>query len=134
MVLIMCSWINHSLLYLEHQEEPEEVKRLLVSPEFPVFEVDESKVLPETSDVYFPARLCVAQLSGTSTGTNARRRGLSLRTFLDYEFPLPSMSVQEQLGQIIDKQCPLSKIQAKTVAELDVLLSPALDKAFERGL
>jgi type I restriction enzyme S subunit len=113
---------------------PKECDGLMVSPEFPVFEVDESKVLPETLDVYFRTASVWPQLSGTSTGTNVRRRRLNPKTFLDYEFPLPSMAAQKQLREITDKLNPLKMVQAETAAELDALLPSVLDRAFKGRL
>ena len=113
---------------------PKECDGLVVSPEFPVFEVDESKVLPETLDVYFRTASVWPQLSGTSTGTNVRRRRLNPKTFLDYEFPLPSMAAQEQLRVITSKLNRLKRIQTETAAELDALLPSVLDRAFKGRL
>ena len=48
----------------------------VVSPEFPVFEVKEDKVLPETLDVYFRTPQIWELVAGISTGTNVRRRRL----------------------------------------------------------
>jgi len=113
---------------------PKECDGLVVSPEFPVFDVDASKVLPETLDVYFRTASVWPQLSGTSTGTNVRRRRLNPKTFLDYEFPLPPMTVQEQLRVITSKLNPSKKMQAETAAELDALLPSVLDRAFRGEL
>ncbi len=113
---------------------PKECEGLVVSPEFPVFEVDESKVLPETLDVHFRTASVWPQLWGTSTGTNVRRRRLNPKTFLDYEFPLPPMAVQEQLHEITGKLKPMKKLQAETAAELDALLPSVLDRAFKGEL
>ncbi len=113
---------------------PQECDGLVVSPEFPVFEVDESRVLPETLDVYFRTPSVWPQLSGTSTGTNVRRRRLNPKTFLDYEFPLPTMAVQQHLREITGKLGSLKQLQDETAAELDALLPSVLDRAFKGQL
>lgn len=113
---------------------PPECDGLVVSPEFPVFEVDQSRVLPETLDVYFRTPTVWPILSGTSTGTNVRRRRLNPKDFLDFQFPLPSMSTQRQLRDIKARVDVLKRLQAETTAELDALLPRVLDKAFQGEL
>ena len=110
---------------------PKECDGLVVSPEFPVFTVDESRVLLETLDVYFRTPSVWPQISGTSTGTNVRRRRLHPKTFLDYEFPLPPMTVQELLREVTVKLGPLKKMQDETAGEIDALLPSVLDRAFK---
>lgn len=76
---------------------PAECDGMVVSPEFPVFEVDEQRVLPEVLDVYFKDPAVWPKLQGSSTGTNVRRRRLNPKDFLAFEFPLPPMPVQRRL-------------------------------------
>lgn len=109
---------------------PMECDALVVSPEFPVFEVNESLVLPETLDAYFRTPSVWPQLSGTSTGTNVRRRRLNPKTFLDYEFPLPSMTVQRQIREVARQLAPLRKLQSETEKELEAMIPSILDRAF----
>jgi hypothetical protein len=59
---------------------------------------------------------------------------LNPKTFMDYDFPLPPMAVQEQLREISGKVYPLNKLQDETAAELDVLLPSVLDRAFRGEL
>ena len=56
---------------------PADCDGLMVSTEFPVFEVDESRVFPEVLDVYFRTPSIWPALAGASTGTNVRRRRLN---------------------------------------------------------
>jgi type I restriction enzyme S subunit len=79
---------------------PPECDGLVVSSEFPVFEIDQSKALPETLDVYFRTPFIWPILAGTSSGTNVRRRRLNPKDFLAFEMPLPSMSTQRRLREV----------------------------------
>ncbi len=113
---------------------PPECDGLVVSPEFPVFEINPERVLPETLDVYFRTPLVWPILSGVSTGTNVRRKRLNPSDFLAFKFPLPSMQKQQQLRRIKQKVDILKSTQAKTSEKLDTMLPSILDKAFKREL
>ncbi len=110
---------------------PEECDGLVVSTEFPVFEVREDLVLPEVLDVYFRNPAVWPELSGASTGTNVRRRRLNPVDFLNYKFPLPSRSVQAILRNVRAEVDALKRLQAATSLELDALLPSILDRAFK---
>lgn len=109
---------------------PPECDGLVVSPEFPVFEIDQRRVLPETLDVYFRTPAVWPMLSGASTGTNVRRRRLHPADFLALEILLPPMAVQQKLRQVRAKVDVVRRWQAETAAELDALLPSVLDRAF----
>jgi type I restriction enzyme, S subunit len=113
---------------------PPECDSLVVSPEFPVFEVDQTCVLPEVLDVYFRTPSVWPLLADTSTGTNVRRRRLHPSNFLAFEMPLPPMSAQERLREVragINKIRPLKK---EVATELDALMPAILDRAFKGEL
>lgn len=113
---------------------PQECDGLFVSPEFPIFEVLEDRVLPETLDVYFRTPSVWPLIAGESTGTNVRRRRLNPKDFLAYKIPLPTMQTQLRLRQVMQKIDSLKRIQAETAAELDAMLPSILDKAFRGDL
>jgi type I restriction enzyme S subunit len=79
---------------------PEGCEGLVVSTEFPVFEVDRGRVLPEVLDVYFRTPSVWPKLSGASTGTNVRRRRLNPDDFLRHRMPLPSFATQARLRDV----------------------------------
>jgi len=107
---------------------------LVVSPEFPVFTVNEDRVLPEVLEVYFQMPEIWPSLSGSSTGTNVRRRRLQPSEFLAISFPLPPMDVQHRLRDVLAR-LRLARIeQEEMAAELDALLPSALDRAFRGQL
>ncbi|MBI1390609.1 MAG: restriction endonuclease subunit S [bacterium] len=113
---------------------PPECDGLVVSTEFPVFEIDTNKVLPEVLDVYFRSPEVWPQLSGTSTGTNVRRRRLKPADFLQFRIPLPSRQIQFQLREIKTRMAAMRKDAESIMTELDALLPSALDKAFKGEL
>jgi type I restriction enzyme S subunit len=113
---------------------PAECVGYVVSPEFPVFRVNQQRVLPEVLDFYFKTPTVWPVVSGISTGTNVRRRRLNPTRFLDYDFPLPPMPIQHKLRQVTRQLEPVRRLQAETQAELDALLPAVLDRAFRGEL
>ena len=110
---------------------PDECDGFVVSTEFPVFEVDQSYVLPEILDVYFRSPQVWPLLSAASTGTNVRRRRLNPRDFLEFQMPLPPMSEQLQFREVKKQVDTVKRLQAETSAELEALLPSVLDRAFK---
>lgn len=113
---------------------PPECDGCVVSPEFPVFEVDEDKILPEVLDIYFKTPSVWPIVAGLSIGTNVRRRRLQPKAFLSYKFPLPPMEVQLRLRNIMQKLDPVTKMQAATSIKMEALLPSILDRAFKGEL
>jgi type I restriction enzyme, S subunit len=113
---------------------PENCDGLYVSPEFPVFEVRQDRVLPEVLDTYFRTPSVWPQLAAISTGTNVRRRRLHPKAFLQYKFPLPSMKVQRQLSVVRLSIEQTKRKQSESAAELDALMPSILSKAFRGEL
>jgi len=107
---------------------------LVVSTEFPVFELNQEKILPGTMGIYFRNPAIWETLSGQSTGTNVRRRRLNPQTFLNYEFPLPPMKQQLVLRSVQARLASLREVQSAMGEELDALLPSVLDKAFKGEL
>lgn len=105
-----------------------------MSTEFPVFEVDQTRVLPEVLDTYFRTPSVWPALAGASTGTNVRRKRLNPQDFLAHRMPLPSMQVQKTLRHVKTKVDDLKTVQAETAAELGAMLPSILDKAFNGEL
>jgi type I restriction enzyme S subunit len=113
---------------------PPECDGLVVSTEFPVFELNQEKILPETMAVYFRNPAIWETLSGQSTGTNVRRRRLNPQTFLNHKFPLPPMKRQLLLRDVQAKVNALRELQFTSGEELSALMPSVLDKAFKGEL
>ena len=110
---------------------PEECDGMVVSTEFPVFEVLTDRVLPEVLDIHFKTPSVWPDLAGSSTGTNVRRRRLNPSDFLKYKFPLPPRPIQETLRKVKAGVNAMNHLQSETTAELDALLPAILDRAFK---
>jgi len=113
---------------------PEECQGCVVSPEFPVFEIDEARVFHEVLAVYFRMPSVWSRIAGASTGTNVRRRRLNPQDFLAYKFPLPSRGTQEKVRKVSAQLDGLKRLQAQTAVELDALQPTILDRAFKGKL
>lgn len=113
---------------------PDSCDSLHVSPEFPVFEVRQDRVLPEVLDTYFKMPSLWPELAAISTGTNVRRRRLHPSAFLQFEIPLPSMNVQRQLRLVKQRVGDAKRLQSETAAELNALMPSILAKAFRGEL
>jgi type I restriction enzyme S subunit len=113
---------------------PTECDGLVVSTEFPVFEINTDKVLPEVLEVYFRTPSVWPELSGVSTGTNVRRRRLNPADFLRYKFPLPTMARQHRLQEVTHKAEEIRSHQRPAVKELHALVPAILDRSFRGEL
>jgi len=113
---------------------PPDCDSLVVSTEFPVFEINTELVLPEVLDIYFRSPDIWPLLSGTSTGTNVRRRRLKPADFLKFRMPLPTRTVQFQLREIVKRTTAMHENVATMITQLDAMLPSILDKAFKGEL
>jgi type I restriction enzyme S subunit len=109
---------------------PPECDGCHVSPEFPVFTVDASKVLPVILDIHFKTPAVWKELAAISTGTNLRRRRLNPNAFLSYRFPLPPMEVQQHAKAIADRASSKRTLQSEAGSIEKALIPSLLDKIF----
>ena len=100
---------------------PPECDGLVVSTEFPVFEVKTERVLPEVLDVYFRSPSVWPLVSSMSTGTNVRRRRLNPEKFLAFEMPLPPKAVQQRLRDIKCGTGQIQRTRAEASRELEAV-------------
>jgi type I restriction enzyme S subunit len=106
----------------------------VVSTEFPVFEINRDRVLPDVLDVHFRSPAVWPQIAGASTGTNVRRRRLNPSDFLELEIPVPSMKTQQLLQTITRRVSDIHDVHSSASATLDALLPSVLDRAFKGEL
>ncbi|MGZ8219376.1 restriction endonuclease subunit S [Methylomagnum sp.] len=109
---------------------PPDCDGLVVSPEFPVFSVNQEVILPEVLDVYFKTPQIWSNLAEISTGTNQRRRRLQPSAFLNYQMPVPPMFKQKQLREMVKYRNEINKKHAETRRELKALLPSMLEDIF----
>ncbi len=109
---------------------PPECDGYHVSPEFPVFTVNESKVLPDILDIYFKTPSVWNELAAISTGTNLRRRRLNPSAFLGYKFPLPPMEAQQHAKCISARAVEKRVLQHESESMERALFPSLLDRIF----
>ena len=116
---------------------PPECNGLVVSPEFPVFEVNESLVLPEILDVYFRIPSVWSLLANFSTGTNIRRRRLHPSSFLKFEIPLPPIEEQRRIVTRVEelrrKIEEARSLRQKALEETEALMLTSRVRIFEEA-
>jgi restriction endonuclease S subunit len=109
---------------------PPECNGLVVSPEFPVFEVNESLVLAGILDIYFRIPSVWSLLANLSTGTNIRRRRLHPSSFLKFEIPLPPIEEQRRIvGRVEELRKKIEEarsIRWQALEEAEVFLKSVL--------
>lgn len=106
---------------------PDELEDLVVSPEFPVFEVDTAQLLPEVLEVFF--RTPNVWTSFGSTGTNVRRKRLHPKTLLAADVPIPPRPVQEQIKHLVRTTRACSEQRASVIESLELLQQRVVEEA-----
>jgi len=109
---------------------PDDCDGCHVSPEFPVFTVDTSKVLPAILDIHFKTPAVWRDLAAISAGTNLRRRRLNPTSFLEYRFPLPPMKLQMEVEAIAENAASKRKLQDDAFLLQKAILPSVLDRVF----
>lgn len=112
---------------------PPECDGLVVSPEFPVFNVNTDAVLPEVLDIYFRTPEVWPQIAEISGGTNVRRRRVQPSAFLNYEMPLPSMRTQLKLRELYRRTQALKARHATIRQANDALIPATLERVFSEA-
>ena len=96
-----------------------------VSNEFPSFDLDKNRVLPEFLSAYFKSPAIWDQLTGQATGLGDRRRRIHPEVILAHQIKLPPMKYQEKVRVAFNKLATI-EIQSKARA-FDALLPSILD-------
>ena len=109
---------------------PAECDGTVVSPEFPVFAVNSDRVLPEILAVHFSDPRTWERLSGSSTGTNARRRRLHPDNLLGYEMPVPSPRIQVLLRDVVQKTTAIRVLNTAIAQDAGALMPAMLHQTF----
>lgn len=76
---------------------PQEFDGAIVTQDFPVFNIDKKKVLPEYLELLLSNSEMLEQIKSTASGSTGRKR-LSVPKFLSTRIPLPS--IDEQCGYV----------------------------------
>ncbi len=112
---------------------PDECHGLVVSTEFPVFEITSGEVLPEVVHVYFTTPEVWPLVAGASTGTNVRRRRLKPKDFLRHELLLPPRPAQERLRFACRHILRMADLQHQSESHIEALCASSLHHAFNMG-
>lgn len=108
------------------------------SNEFPTFNCNTEKILPEFLVAYFRCPRTwedlKRQVTGIGGGAGNRRIRLKEKTFLSQELWVPPLDWQEKIKTTAGKLKEMSIFRNSTEAELDALLPAILDKAFNGEL
>jgi type I restriction enzyme, S subunit len=111
---------------------PEECDGMVVSPEFPVFEVNQDLVILEILDIYFKTPAIWQELAEVSGGTNMRRRRLQPSAFLAHRIPVPSRKTQETIRSLHQKLMEVRARNTQISAANDALIPATLERIFLR--
>lgn len=99
-----------------------------VSNEFPAFELDTNRILPEFLFAYFKSPAVWTQLSDQATGLGDRRRRIHPEVILSHQIQLPPIAYQEKVRDALNK---LGAIRSHSKArEFDALIPSILDRIF----
>lgn len=72
-----------------------------VSNEFPLFDIDAERLSVEYLNLYFQQRSVWEYIEATSTGTTASRNRWKVSLFLAHHIPLPRLSAQKRIVEVI---------------------------------
>ena len=105
-----------------------------VSNEFPTFDCNEGRIIPEFLFAHFKSPYVWSQVATGSKGLGHRRQRVQPDQFLAYRLWVPPMEWQNRIRHVYAKLDQLKPVQSETAAELDALLPSILDKAFKGEL
>lgn len=89
---------------------------------------------PEFLFYYFTTFEGVAKLSQASPGTVARTRTLNNKLLMQIEIPIPSIELQKEFVELLEKTNAIKEHHKQTEQELTELMPSLLDKAFKGEL
>ena len=108
----------------------EEFDGHLVSNEYPTFNCNPEKVLPEFLYAYFKNPTVWQDVSVGSKGLGDRRQRVQPQQILKYKIMVPPIEYQKGIRKLMSKVATLKQLQAETVIELDAMIPSILNKAF----
>jgi len=109
----------------------DEFDNYFVSNEYPTFNCNTEKVLPEFLYAYFKSPTVWKDVAVGSKGLGDRRQRVQPQQILTHRFMLPPIEYQYGLRQLMAKAGTLKRLHSETAAELDAMLPSILDKAFK---
>jgi type I restriction enzyme S subunit len=113
---------------------PSEFDGFYVSGEYPTFECDQTKVLPEFLWAYFRSPNVWKAIATASRGLGSRRQRVQPDRILTHRILLPPIEWQHRIAETQSKVQVLKGLQVETANKLNVMLPAILDKAFKGKL
>ena len=101
---------------------PTELEGAIVTNDFPVFDVDTSKIIPQFLVLVSTTEKFVEFARKCSSGTTNRKR-IDIDAFLNQQIPLPSIEKQED---IVKKYCRASEIAKKIEEKIAIVNADGL--------
>ena len=95
---------------------PQELDGCIVTPDFPVFDVNRQKVLPEYLELFLSNQSVLDKIKASCTGSTGRKR-LTVNGFLNLQMPLPSLNLQESYVHKIVELKREKKIIEQTIED-----------------
>lgn len=103
---------------------------LVVSPEFPVFQIDSDRVRPIIIDTFFRDPRALPMLQAASSGTNMRRRRIQPGRFLALKVPVPTPREQNLVSALLVQRIRMLDRHRESLEGLDRLLPAMLHEEF----
>lgn len=105
-----------------------------VSNEYPMFDCDQSQILPEFLAAYLLPQTIWKQIAEGSVGLGDRRQRVQPVQLLKHELLLPPISWQRTVREVRMRNQAVAAVQSQTAAELDAIIPAILDKALKGEL
>lgn len=102
----------------------------IVSPAYGIWDVDQSKIHPEFLEWALRSARALDYYRAKLRGSTARRRSLPTETFLKFTLPLPSISEQMHILDIIHKLQVMLRSRQQQLAKLDELVKARFIEMF----
>lgn len=101
-----------------------------VSNEFPVFDVDESRVDVRFLAAYFTSPAVWEELSAGSKGLGLRRQRVHPERVLAHSIWLPPLDEQQAIGRTLDRARRIAELRSLAQSRLSALKVSVLNRAF----
>lgn len=102
----------------------------IVSPAYGIWDVNQSKIHPEFLEWALRSARALDYYRAKLRGSTARRRSLPTETFLKFTLPLPSISEQMHILDIIHKLQVMLRSRQQQLAKLDELVKAQFVEMF----
>ena len=102
----------------------------IVSPAYGIWDIDQQKVLPEFLEYALRCDRALNYYKAKLRGSTARRRSLPTPTLLAFTVPLPEISEQELILEVIHKVKSLISGRREEITQLDNLIKARFVEMF----